>query len=137
MCAQPSDRLFNLKFEDIEIQEVLGGGGAGVIYKGYIRGNNQAVALKTLFDVRVCEDTRREYLNELSVLRRLSHSNIVTFLGACNSPPHLFFAMELCECSIFDKLHRNREHIPESDVIRYVVSLCLSNYTVNIIISSF
>lgn len=51
MCAQPSDRLFNLKFEDIEMGEVLGGGGAGVIYKGYIRGNNRAVALKTLFDV--------------------------------------------------------------------------------------
>lgn len=111
----------NLKYEDVEMDEIIGGGGAGVIYKGYIRGRREAVAIKTLFDIRVGEESRREYLNELAVLRRLNHSNIVTFLGACNSPSHMFFAMELCKCSLFDILHRNREVISNSDMIRYAV----------------
>ena len=121
MSSSSSDWI-NLKYDDVEMDEVIGGGGAGVIYKGYIRGRREPVAIKTLFDVRAGEETRKEYLNELAVLRRLNHSNIVSFLGACNSPPHLFFAMELCECSLFDILHRQRENISETDIIRYAVS---------------
>lgn len=110
-----------MQYDDVEIGEVIGGGGAGVIYKGYIRGRREAVAFKTLFDVRVSEDARKEYLDELNALRRLNHSNIVTFLGACNLPPHLFFAMELCQCSLFDMLHCDRDDISDRDSIRFAV----------------
>ena len=59
----------HFKFEDIELGEIIGGGGVGIIYTGWIKGQNETIALKTLFDVRVSEELRQEYLDELLVLR--------------------------------------------------------------------
>jgi hypothetical protein len=64
-----------------------------VIYKGWLRG--EPVALKTLFDPRVDEKLKKEYLDELLVMSKVKHSNIVEFLGACMTPPNLCFVMEV------------------------------------------
>ncbi len=113
-------------FEDVELGEIIGGGGVGVIYSGNIRRTNDPVAIKTLFDPRVSEDLRQEYLDELLVLSRITHSNIVTFHGACMTSPHLFFVMELCTCSLFDKLHKVKEDYSELDCIRMAVRIRIS-----------
>jgi hypothetical protein len=62
----------HFQYDDIELGEIIGGGGVGIIYTGWIKGKNETVALKTLFDVRVSEDLRQEYLDELLVLRYLN-----------------------------------------------------------------
>ena len=79
--------------KDIELGDMIGGGGVGVIYKGWLKG--EEVALKTLFDPRVDERLKKEYLDELLVMSKVKHSNIVTFLGACMTPPNLCFVMEV------------------------------------------
>jgi serine/threonine protein kinase len=84
-----------INFDEIELGEVIGGGGVGLVYSGRLRG--KPVALKTLFDSRVSDELRQEYLDELFVLSRVRHSNIVPFLGASLLPPHIFFVMELCQ----------------------------------------
>ena len=70
----------------------------GVIYKGWLKG--EAVALKTLFDPRVDEKLKKEYMDELLVMSKLSHSNVVKFLGACMIPPNLCFVMEVRKINI-------------------------------------
>ena len=57
------------RIDEIELGDVIGGGGVGIIYNGWVKGKKDAVALKTLFDVRVSDDLRQEYLDELLVLR--------------------------------------------------------------------
>jgi serine/threonine protein kinase len=114
-------------FDDIELGDIIGGGGVGLVYSGWIKGRNEAVAFKTLFDSRVNEELRREYLDELQVLSRVNHSNIVSFLGACITPPNLFFVMELCVCSLFDIIHKNKESFENLECIRMAVSLFLSS----------
>lgn len=94
-----------------------------MIYNGWIKGHKDAVALKTLFDPRVSEDLRKEYIDELLVLSRVRHSNIVNFLGACMTSPHLFFVMELCACSLFDKLHKYRETVLAPDCLRIAIDI--------------
>ena len=109
-----------IEFKDIELGDRIGGGGIGVIYNGWFKG--QEVALKTLFDTRVSEDLKQQYMDELLVMSRVKHSNIVTFLGACMTPPNLFFVMEKCESSLFDILHVSTEPITERESIRMAVS---------------
>ena len=119
----------HLNFDkDIELGERIGGGGVGVIYKGWM--NNQAVALKTLFDPRVDEKLKKEYLDELLVMSKLQHSNIVSFLGACMVPPNLCFVMELCEDSIFHMLHVKHVQFSEDEIIHIAVNTLLSLFQI-------
>lgn len=92
------------------------GGGIGVIHTGYYR--NKPVAIKTLFNPKVTNEVKQEYLDELLVMSRVSHSNIVHFIGACMTPPNLCFVMELCSRSLFELLHVDRESFNESEQLR-------------------
>lgn len=90
----------HIDFErEIQLGDLIGGGGVGMIYKGWYK--DEQVALKTLFDSRIGEDLKREYMDELLVMSKVKHSNIVKFLGACMKPPNLCFVMEMCECSLY------------------------------------
>ena len=54
------------------------------------------------------EKLKQEFSDEVMVLSRLRHPNIVKFLGANMQPPHMFFAMELCTSSLYNELHVRR-----------------------------
>jgi len=68
----------------------------------------EKVALKTLFDPKVNDELKQEFMDELHIMSRVSHSNVVAFYGAALKPPSLCFVMELCKCSLFDLLHNSR-----------------------------
>ena len=90
----------HIDFErEVQLGDLIGGGGVGMIYKGWYK--DEQVALKTLFDSRIGEDLKKEYMDELLVMSKVKHSNIVKFLGACMKPPNLCFVMEMCECSLY------------------------------------
>eukprot|EP01036_Dinobryon_divergens_P032656 gene32656-42296_t len=110
-----------IDFREIELGEQIGGGGVGVIYKGYFR--SQPVALKTLFDSRISDELRSEYMNELLVMSKVKHSNIVGFVGACMTPPNLCFVMELCECSLYKLLHVERYRFSMRDNIQMAIDV--------------
>ena len=117
----------NIDFAEIEIGEKIGGGGIGVIYNGWWRG--EPVALKTLFDSRIGEDLKREYMDELLVMSKVKHSNIVTFLGASMIPPNLCFVMEICECSLYSLLHTDRVTFSEKENITMATDIaCAMEY---------
>ena len=85
------------------------------------------MALKTLFDPRVDETLKQEYLDELLVMSRLKHSNIVSFMGGCMTNPNLFFMMELCESSLYNLLHVDRVLFNERECMRIAVSYYVNN----------
>jgi serine/threonine protein kinase len=111
----------HIDFDQIEMGERIGGGGVGVIYKGYF--NKQSVAVKTLFDARQGDELTKEYMDELLVMSQVKHSNIVTFLGASMVPPNLCFVMELCDNSLYNILHENREQFSDHDIIQMAVDI--------------
>lgn len=111
----------HINFDDIVLGDRIGGGGVGIIYKGWLRG--EEVALKTLFDPRVDERLKKEYLDELLVMSKVKHSNIVSFLGACMTPPDLCFVMELCEDSLFQLLHVQRISFTERECLQMNIDI--------------
>ena len=106
-----------LRYEDISVGEQIGGGGVGLIHRGRL--GREAVALKTLFDARVDARLKQEFLDEVLVLSRLRHPNIVKFLGANVQPPHLFFAMELCTTSLYNELHVHQVRFATAEKLRF------------------
>jgi serine/threonine protein kinase len=111
----------HIDFDELEVGDKIGGGGVGIIYKGYFK--NQQVALKTLFDARASEELTKEYMDELLVMSQVKHSNIVDFLGASMVPPNLCFVMEMCENSLYNILHTERQMFNEHDTIQMAVDV--------------
>lgn len=110
----------NIPFHEVQLEERIGGGGVGIIYRGTWR--NKPVAVKTLFDARISADLKQEYMDELLVMSKVEHSNIVKFLGACMTPPNLCFIMELCDTSLFSMLHMDRVRLSLAEILQAAVS---------------
>ncbi|KAF0710134.1 Aste57867_5585 [Aphanomyces stellatus] len=99
----------NIPFADLTVGEKIGGGGVGIVHRGKYRG--RPVALKTLFDPRVDAALKQEFMDELLVMSKLEHPNVVEFIGACMEAPNLCFVMELCAMSLYDMLHGSNDPI--------------------------
>lgn len=110
-----------IEFEDITVGKFIAGGGAGVIHEGEYKG--ERVALKALFDSRISEELKREFMNELLVMSRLDHSNIVQFKGACVTPPNMCFVMEMCDSNLDQMLHVERDPISDYDKIQMAIDI--------------
>lgn len=114
----------NINFNEIELGDRIGGGGVGIIYKGWWK--DEPVALKTLFDARIGQDLKQEYMDELLVMSKVQHSNIVKFMGACMTPPNLCFIMELCDTSLFNLIHVQKYQFSMQEKMQLLVrSSCL------------
>ncbi|KAL2522291.1 ACT-like protein tyrosine kinase family protein [Forsythia ovata] len=77
------------------------------LYKGVFR--CQDVAIKVLKAEHLNEDVQREFTQEVYILRKVRHKNIVQFIGACTRPPLLCIVTELMSCgSVYDFLHNQK-----------------------------
>ena len=103
----PSNGVMNVDFEkDVLLEELIGSGGFGSVYKATWRGTE--VAVKLMYGVFDSESDSRELENfaqEISVLSRLHHPHIIKFYGACLTPPHVCLIEELAVCSLYTRLH--------------------------------
>ncbi|XP_057536079.1 L-type lectin-domain containing receptor kinase IV.1-like [Amaranthus tricolor] len=81
--------------------ELLGVGGFGKVYKGVLPSTNVEVAVK-----RVSHNSKqgiREFVAEISSMRRLSHRNLVQLLGYCRKEGKLFLVYEHMANGSLDK----------------------------------
>ena len=97
--------------EELDIGQRIGGGGFAIVYEGRWKGKH--VALKTLFDPRVGEKLKQEFMDELHVMSSLSHPNCVDLYAANTRPPKLVIVMELCDRSLYQFLHQTTEPLSQ------------------------
>nr|DAD41731.1 TPA_asm: hypothetical protein HUJ06_016054 [Nelumbo nucifera] len=91
-----------LKFEN-----KVASGSYGDLYKGTYR--SQEVAIKVLKPERVSEDLQREFAQEVFIMRKVRHKNVVQFIGACTQPPTLCIVTEFMSGgSVYDFLHKQK-----------------------------
>ncbi|XP_057490034.1 serine/threonine-protein kinase STY46-like isoform X1 [Actinidia eriantha] len=77
------------------------------LYKGTFR--SQDVAIKVLKDEYLNEDARREFVQEVYILRRVRHKNVVQFIGACTRPPCICIVTEFMSGgSVYDFMHKQK-----------------------------
>ncbi|KAH1065843.1 hypothetical protein J1N35_030830 [Gossypium stocksii] len=79
----------------------------GDLYKGTFYG--QDVAIKVLRTEHLNENLRREFTQEVNIMRKIQHKNVVQFFGACTTPPNLCIVTEFMSGgSIYDLLHKQK-----------------------------
>ncbi|QDZ24812.1 serine/threonine protein kinase [Chloropicon primus] len=100
------DSQWNIKVEDVTFGDRVGIGSFGEVYRGMWRGTE--VAVKKLIDQDITEESKQEFLGEVSIMRRLRHPNIVLFMGVITSRDNLAIVTEfLPRGSLFKLLHRS------------------------------
>ncbi|KXZ44278.1 hypothetical protein GPECTOR_70g509 [Gonium pectorale] len=73
--------------EELTFGQRIGFGSYGEVYRGTWRGTE--VAIKRLLEQNVCAETIREFRDEVIIMSKLRHPNIVLFMGAVTRPNEL------------------------------------------------
>lgn len=83
---------WNIEFSELTVGSRVGIGFFGEVFRG--TWNGIEVAIKVLLEQEVTAENIEDFCNEISILSRLRHPNVILFLGACTTPPHFSLITE-------------------------------------------
>lgn len=97
----------SIKFKELKLEEVIGGGGFGQVWRAYWRGTPVAVKVLTgsAQAKHVSKAILEEFAAEINLLSGMRHPNICLYMGACMDPPNRAIITELAaNGSLWDAL---------------------------------
>ena len=78
-------------------RNVLGKGAFGEVYKGVDKKNNEfVVAIKVLKKHKMSQEDLAHIMDEVDLLRKVDHPNIVEYFETYDDKHYLYLVMELC-----------------------------------------
>jgi len=111
-------------FHGLEILELLGRGGMGVVYKARQPALDRMVALKILpLKLALDPDFQNRFIREAKALGSLSHPNIVAVYDFGAEGGFFFFAMEFIDGTNLRQILRDRKLTPEQG-LKIVPQIC-------------
>ncbi|XP_068660974.1 uncharacterized protein [Aristolochia californica] len=97
---------YEILWEDLTIGDQIGQGSCGTVYHGLWYGSD--VAVKVFSKQEYSEEVILSFRQEVSLMKRLRHPNVLLFMGAVTSPQRLCIVTEfLPRGSLFRLLQRN------------------------------
>ncbi|XP_050520331.1 mitogen-activated protein kinase kinase kinase 10-like isoform X2 [Daktulosphaira vitifoliae] len=105
--------ITEIGFSELELEEVIGVGGFGKVYRGYW--NNKEVAVKAARqdpDEDISE-TVKNVKQEANLFWLLDHENIVSMLGVCLQVPNLCLVMEYARGGSLNRVLMGRKIRPD------------------------
>lgn len=85
----------NNSIEDILFRRVIGQGSFAVVREGFYKPSNERVAIKTYEKHKLCTEIKRKgVFNEIKIIGKLEHPNVVKFLTAIETARHIHIVME-------------------------------------------
>nr|XP_018681008.1 PREDICTED: U-box domain-containing protein 51-like isoform X2 [Musa acuminata subsp. malaccensis] len=95
---------WNIEFSELTVGTRVGIGFFGEVFRGIWNGTD--VAIKVFLEQDLTSENVEDFCNEISILSRLRHPNVILFLGACVKPPHLSLVTEYMEMgSLYYLIH--------------------------------
>lgn len=95
---------WNIDFSELTVGSRVGIGFFGEVFRG--TWNGIEVAIKVLLEQEVTAENIEDFCNEMSILSRLRHPNVILFLGACTTPPHFSLITEYMDMgSLYYLIH--------------------------------
>ncbi|XP_022145347.1 serine/threonine-protein kinase STY17-like isoform X2 [Momordica charantia] len=99
--------VWEIDTRQLKLENKVGSGSYGDLYRGTYF--SQEVAIKVLRPELINEEMIKEFSQEVYIMRKVRHKNVVQFIGACTRPSNLCIVTEfMSRGSIFDFLHKQR-----------------------------
>ncbi|XP_057506926.1 probable serine/threonine-protein kinase SIS8 isoform X3 [Actinidia eriantha] len=95
---------WDIDYRELTVGTRVGIGFFGEVFRGIWNGTD--VAIKVFLEQDLTAENMEDFCNEISILSRLRHPNVILFLGACTKPPHLSMVTEYMEMgSLYYLIH--------------------------------
>ncbi|WOK95654.1 serine/threonine-protein kinase EDR1 isoform X1 [Canna indica] len=95
---------WSIDFSELTVGTRVGIGFFGEVFRGIWNGTD--VAIKVFLEQDLTTENMEDFCNEIYILSRLRHPNVILFLGACMKPPHLSMVTEYMEMgSLYYLIH--------------------------------
>ncbi|KAI9093183.1 hypothetical protein K1719_027197 [Acacia pycnantha] len=95
---------WNIDFSELTVGTRVGIGFFGEVFRGIWNGTD--VAIKVFLEQDLTTENMEDFCNEITILSRLRHPNVILFLGACTKPPRLSMVTEYMEMgSLYYLIH--------------------------------
>nr|XP_033812139.1 mitogen-activated protein kinase kinase kinase 10 isoform X1 [Geotrypetes seraphini]XP_033812140.1 mitogen-activated protein kinase kinase kinase 10 isoform X1 [Geotrypetes seraphini] len=117
-CPPPLE----IEFQELVLEEIIGAGGFGKVYKGTWQGDEVAVkaARQDLDeDISVTVENVRQ---EAKLFCMLHHRNIIALRGVCLKPPHLCLVMEYARGGALNRALAGRK-VPPHVLVNWAVQI--------------
>ncbi|CAN0845694.1 Serine/threonine-protein kinase STY46 [Linum grandiflorum] len=99
--------VWEIDLKRLKFDNMVASGSYGDLYKGTYC--SQEVAIKVIKSERVNTDMQKEFAQEVFIMRKVRHKNVVQFIGACTKPPSLCIVTEFMSGgSVYDYLHKRK-----------------------------
>lgn len=108
-----TDRPFEIDFEKLDLEEVIGVGGFGKVYRGKWRGETVAIKAARQDPDEHISVTIENVRKEAKLFWILSHVNIAALRGVCLKPPNLCLVMEYAAGGSLNRVLNGRRILPE------------------------
>ena len=116
------DNDWELDPNDITFHEKIASGAFGDLFRGSYCG--QDVAIKILRNVHDDTQQFQEFLQEVAIMRKVRHRNVVQFIGACTQKPNLCIVFEyMSGGSVYDYIRRAGP-LRVSTVLKVALEVC-------------
>ncbi len=111
-------------FDHFELQEVLGAGGMGAVYRALDTNLNRMVALKLLRkEFSADPDFVAQFQTEAATTASINHPNIVKVYSSGEDHGLLYIAMELVDKGSLDDLMELQKRVPETQVLEVGIQI--------------
>lgn len=108
-----------------DIQEKLGSGGMGIVYRAVYRKNGRVVALKVLTpELSSNPKLVARFEREMEILEKLDHPNITRYYGGGQVKGQHFYAMRLMGGGCLSELLKKKGSFPWEQVVEYGRQIC-------------
>ncbi|KAK4775337.1 hypothetical protein SAY86_010272 [Trapa natans] len=120
----PSDGtdVWELDPRCLKFENKVASGSYGDLYKGTYC--SQEVAIKVLKAEHINPEMQREFAQEVFIMRKVRHKNVVQFIGACTKPPNLCIVTEFMSGgSVYDYLHKHKGVFKLPSLLRVAIDV--------------
>ncbi|KAB5557732.1 hypothetical protein DKX38_008641 [Salix brachista] len=120
----PADLIdvWEIDAQQLIYEKQIANGSSGDLYKGTFC--SQDVAIKVLKGEHLNNKIHSEFAQEVIIMRKVRHKNVVKFIGACTRPPSLCIITEFMSGgSMYDFLHKQQGSLNIRSLLRVAIDV--------------